>query len=180
MNADSAIEWLVTENFNQWRLFRGENGEKVSEFEESESQDEAVRRLKNILMLQSPGKYQLKGWRGKGRHASQSVFRLEIKQPTAAQSNFSGSQNFDVKEIFEKAKEAALQEMQQRAWKEMVETRLAGLEKGLEDLRKSVLEFNDDDDDNNDDAFERITQVAGQIPKFTNGLQSLNGLLKTQ
>lgn len=180
MNADAAIEWLEIEGFDQWRLFRGDgDGQKVSEFESSESQEEALNRLRRILPLQSVGKYTLKGWKGKSRQAAQSLFTFDIKpQPVIQAAPQGRAREVDFDELYRKAEEQAFKRLEDLKWRESVDSRLTLLEKGIEDLKKSMLELHDDNDDNDDDALERITNVAGKLPQIQNGLQSLRGMLK--
>lgn len=180
MNADAALEWLDIEGFNQWRLFRGdEDGQKVSEFEASESQEEALARLRRILPIQSSGKYTLKGWKGKNRQAAQSIFTFEIKA-MPVQQHSSGSRNYDLDEIRKEAERAAYIKYEGEQWRISVDKRLDALEKSIEDLKKSILELHDDDEENDGDAFERLTSVATKLPQLEQGMQSLKGMLKIQ
>jgi len=180
MNADAALQWLEIEGYNQWRLFRGEGeAQKVSEFESSENQEDALDRLRKILPLQSAGKYTLKGWRGKNRTAAQSIFTFDIKpQPVMPLAQSGHSRSVDMDEVYRKAEEQAFKRLEDLKWRESVDKRLDALDKTVEDLRKTVLELHDDDDDNDHDALERITNVAGKIPQIQTGLNSLRGMLK--
>ena len=181
MNADAALEWLDIEGFNQWRLFRGdEDGQKVSEFEASESQDEALARLRRILPIQSPGKYTLKGWKGKNRQAAQSIFTFDIKPQPVMQSQSQGhsSRGIDMDEVYRKAEEQAFKRLEDLKWRESVDNRLTALEKTIEDIKKTILELHDDDEENDDDAFTRLTSAATKLPQLESGLNSLKGMLK--
>lgn len=180
MNADAALEWLDIEGFNQWRLFRGDDdGHKVSEFEASESQEEALARLRRILPIQSPGKYTLKGWKGKSRQAAQSIFTFEIKPQSAMHpvSQGQAGKQVDMDELYRKAEERAYLRLQAENWQKLVDKRLDDLEQGLADLKKTVLELHDDDDDNDQGALDRLTTVATKIPQLQQGLNSLKGML---
>jgi len=183
MTADNAITWLQAENFNQWRLNRGED-EKVSEYvSDNESEDEALERLTHILRLQQPGKYCLRAYRGKSKQAAASTFRFEVFradaiQPIAKQAP-AQQQSFDYQEIFEKAKAIARAEFEEQAFKKEVLTRLDKLETDFAAISKSVLELNDDDEDNDDDALARLSSVAAQLPTLAKGFDSMRGLFKT-
>lgn len=180
MNADAAIQWLEIEGFNQWRLFRGEGeAQKVSEFEASESQDEALGRLRQILPLQQPGKYTLKGWRGKNRQAAQSVFTFDIKaMPVMAQSNLPAARNYDLEDIRREAEKAAFIKLEAEQWRRSVDEFMAWTKKEIEDIKKTILELHDDDEENDDDAFSRLTSAATKLPQLESGFNSLKGMLK--
>lgn len=182
MTPEYAVQWLIEERFNQWRLFRDKNGadEKVSEYDsDNESETEAVERLQRILPLQQPGKYELRGYKGKSKQAAQSIFRFDIKTPSASAVSANASQPaFDPEQWMKKAEEAAYAKLEFKNWQKEIEKRIDCLETSLKDVALSVKEFHDDDDENDGDAFSRITDVADKIPKLQGGLQALQGMLK--
>lgn len=172
MTTENAIIWLSGQKFTRWRLYRGETEkEKVDEFDEEEADstpEEAAERLSRTLGLLSPGLYVLKGWKGKGRQAAQSVFRFNVDQRTH-RTTMNNSQSLDIQEIIRKAEEAAYTKLEAENWRKKVDERLDNIETLLKKLT-------DDDDDNDEDAIEKFTE---RVPQIANAFSSVKSLLKT-
>jgi hypothetical protein len=182
MTADYAAIWIGAERHNQWRLEKveGTDVKKVSMHEsDSESFQESLERLNQVLPILAPGKYQLKAWSGKSKQASQDIFEFEVKRSAQLPVNQSvggSGQPFNLEEYLEKARQAALVQFEFEQWKKELVKRVDALEKNFEDLAKSVQELHDDDDENDGDAFQRVTDIAGRLPKLTEGFKSMQGL----
>lgn len=171
MTTENALIWLSAQKFTRWRLYRGETEkEKVDEFDEGDtdaSPEEAAERLAGTLNLLSPGLYVIKGWKGKGRQAAQSVFRFNAD--TKNSRSMSHGNNMDIQEIMRKAEEAAFAKLELQNWRNEVDKRLENIETLLKKLT-------DDDEDNDDDAIEKFTE---RVPQIASAFSSVKSLLKT-
>lgn len=171
MTSENAIIWLSAQKFTRWRLYRGETEkEKVDEFDEGETDvtpEEAAERLAGTLSLLASGLYVLKGWRGKGRQAAQSVFRFNANTTTNRAMNH--GQSMDIQEIIRKAEENAYIKLELANWRKEVDKRLDNIETLLKKLT-------DDDEDNDEDAIEKFTE---RVPQIANAFSSVKSLLKT-
>jgi hypothetical protein len=179
MTSENAIEWLETEQFNQWMLFRGDD-EKVSSFEGEESIQESIERFSKIVKLQMPGKYNLKAYKGKSKQASASSFRFDIKPEVHApgsRTQSSGS-GFNAQEMYDRAEQSAYNKFLLDRWRKDVDQNFDTLFKEIEGIKKSILELNDEYEDNDDNAMERISNVAQQVPGIAKGLEGLKGMFR--
>ena len=179
MNSEKAVTWLEREGFNQWILTRGDE-EKVSSYDsENESVSEGVERFRDIIELQQPGKFLLKGYKGKSKQASAMSFRFDIKPEisNSAPRGFQGNREFDAQAIFDKAEESALRKFEMNQWRKDIESKIAELRKDVSDLAQALKDLNDDEEDNDETALDRVSDVAEKLPNLMNGLQSLSGFL---
>ncbi|HEV7379955.1 MAG TPA: hypothetical protein VGN64_09195, partial [Dyadobacter sp.] len=116
----------------------------------------------------------------KSANASAVNFRFEVKNETPVVSNSgrSGGSPYNPQDLFDKAKEAALNEFRVEQWKKDVDLKIESLMKEISDIKLTIKELHDDDEDNDDDALDRISEVATKIPGIANGIKGISGLFK--
>lgn len=178
MDSKCAYEWLEREQFNQWRLNRGEN-EKVAEYVESdESIEDSLLRFQDIIKLQQPGSYMLNGYRGKGRQAAKAIFRFDIPSVnTVSTTTKMNSPAFDYNELLQKAKDLALNQFREEQFKEDIKLRLTAIESDIKDLKKVIADLTDDNEDNDDNALAKLSTVGEKLPGLISGLSNLKGMI---
>lgn len=182
MTKENALEWLEREEFNQWRLERADDAEKIADYtSKDENIQEGRERLVKILELLEPGKYRLKAYKGNGKQASQDALRFEILKPTNSQTPQNSKMNdAQLQALFDQAKKAALEEFRLEQYQKDTEKRFATLEKEIETLKNVIKDLHDDDPDNDDDALDKLSNFAAKVPDFANGFEAMKGMFTSK